>query len=111
MSDAEDAKLVVLARAARSRGGSGEGAALRDAEGRIYSAAGVDLPSLRLSALQLAVAMAVSSGAAAVAAAVVVTDSLAASTADTDVVRDATGPGVPIYRVDSSGAVSDVRTS
>ena len=57
-ADAEDAKLVTLARAARARIGAIEGAAVRDQDGRTYAAATVDLPSLRLSALQLAVASA-----------------------------------------------------
>jgi len=59
----EDAKLVTLARGARGRIGAATGAALRDETGRTYSAANIDLPSLRLGALQLAVAQAVASGA------------------------------------------------
>ena len=54
--DAEDAKLVTLARAARARVGAVEGAAVRDGDGRTYAAATVALPSLHLTALQLAVA-------------------------------------------------------
>lgn len=61
---AEDAKLVTLAKAARSRTGGAAAAAVRDVDGRTYVAAAVDLPSLRLSALQAAIAAAVSSGAA-----------------------------------------------
>jgi hypothetical protein len=68
----EDGKLVTLARAARARAGSAQGAAVRDADGRSYVAVGVVLASLQLTALQLAVAMAVSSGASGIAAAVVV---------------------------------------
>jgi hypothetical protein len=68
----ENGKLVTLARAARVRAGSAQGAAVRDADGRTYVAVGVVLASLQLTALQLAVAMAVSSGAAGLAAAVVV---------------------------------------
>jgi cytidine deaminase len=68
----EDGKLVTLARAARARAGSAQGAAVRDADGRTYVAVGVVLASLQLTALQLAVAMAVSSGASGLAAAVVV---------------------------------------
>jgi len=67
----EDAKLVTLARSARARTGAAQGAALRDSDGRTYVAASVALPSLALSALQVAVAMAVSSGAPGVEAAVV----------------------------------------
>jgi hypothetical protein len=59
----EDAKLVTLARGARGRVGAATGAALRDETGRTYSGVNVALPSLRLGALQLAVAQAVAAGA------------------------------------------------
>jgi hypothetical protein len=72
--DAEDAKLVTLARSARARTGAAQGAAVRDGDGRTYVAASVALPSLQLSALQVAVAMAVSSGAPGLEAAVVLGD-------------------------------------
>ena len=72
--DAEDAKLVTLARAARARVGAVEGAAVRDQDGRTYAAATVTLPSLSLSALQWAVANAVAAGASSVEAAAVVTE-------------------------------------
>ncbi len=68
----EDAKLVTLARGARGRAGAAEGAAVRDDDGRTYAAATVALPSLTLTALQAAVAMAVASGAQELEAAVVV---------------------------------------
>ena len=71
-ADPEDEKLATLARSARARTGAAQGAALRDTEGRTYLAATVDLPSLRLAALEVAVAMAVSSGAPSLEAAVVV---------------------------------------
>lgn len=61
--DAEDTKIITLARAARARNDSAEGAAVRDETGRTYVATNVALPSLTLSAVQVAVAMAVSSGA------------------------------------------------
>src|SRR5262245_63050577 len=70
----EDEKIITLARSARARAEAAEGAAVRDETGRTYAAATVELPSLRLSALQVAVAMAVSSGAAELEAAAVVTD-------------------------------------
>ena len=70
--DAEDAKLVTLARGARGRAGAAEGAAVRDDDGRTYAAATVNLPSLRLTAVQAAVAAAVSSGAQALEAVAVV---------------------------------------
>ncbi|HSV66592.1 MAG TPA: cytidine deaminase [Mycobacteriales bacterium] len=75
--DPEDAKIVTLARAARARMAAAQdaaiqGAAVRDTDGRTYAAVTVDLPSLKLSALQVAVAMAVASGAEGLEAAVVV---------------------------------------
>jgi hypothetical protein len=75
--DPEDAKLVTLARSARARNGAAEGAAVRDDIGRTYAATTVALPSLSLTAVQAAVAAAVSSGAQRLEAAAVVTDSAA----------------------------------
>lgn len=71
---AEDAKIVTLARATRARNRAAEGAAVRDATGRTYAASTVALPSLKLSALEVAVAMAVSSGADRLEAAAVVSE-------------------------------------
>jgi hypothetical protein len=70
----EDQKLITLARSARARANAAQGAAVRDGDGRTYVAATVALPSLQLSALQVAVAMAVSSGAPGLEAAVVLGD-------------------------------------
>lgn len=70
--DAEDAKLVVLARGAMARAEAGSGAAVRDVDGRTYAGAPVNLSALQLTALQAAVAAAVSSGAAGLGAAVLV---------------------------------------
>jgi hypothetical protein len=70
--DAEDAKLVVLARGAMARAEAGSGAAVRDLDGRTYAAGPVTLDALMLTALQAAVAAAVSSGAAGLEAAVLV---------------------------------------
>lgn len=70
--DPEDAKIITLARAARARAGAEAGAAVRDTTGRTYAAVDVRLPSLSLGALEVAVAMAVSSGAEALEAAAVV---------------------------------------
>ena len=72
--DPEDAKLVTLARSARARTRAAQGAAVRDSDGRTYVAATVSLPTLSLSALQVAVAMAVSSGAPGFEAAIVLGD-------------------------------------
>ena len=71
--DPEDQKLVTLARSARARGTGAEGAAVRDEIGRTYAAAAVAKGDLSLSALRLAVAMALSSGASRLEAAAVVT--------------------------------------
>jgi hypothetical protein len=66
----EDQKLVTLARATLARTGAPEGAAVRDLDGRTYAAASVSLESLHLSALEVCVAMALSSGARGLEAAV-----------------------------------------
>lgn len=68
---AEDSKLVTLARGARGRAAAPQGAAVRDDDGRTYAGATVTLPSLRLTALQAAVAIAVASGAQVLEAAVI----------------------------------------
>ena len=73
--DAEDAKLIVLARAAMARAEASSGAAVRDVDGRTYSAAPVDLSTLKLTGLQAAVAAAASSGATGLEAAVLVAGS------------------------------------
>jgi hypothetical protein len=100
--DPEDAKLVILARASRARTGAIEGAAVRDTDGRTYAAATVSLPSLHLTALQAAVAMAVSSGAAALEAAAVVTEALEADERSTAAVCDLT-PDAIILVADITG--------
>jgi cytidine deaminase len=66
----EDAKLVVLARGAMGRAEAASGAAVRDIDGRTYAGAPVQLSALTLTALQAAVAAAVSSGATSLEAAV-----------------------------------------
>jgi cytidine deaminase len=101
--DPEDAKLVTLARSARARTGAAEGAAVRDDMGRTYVAASVALPSLTLSALQAAVAAAVSSGVQRLEAAAVVTD---ADAVDSDSEAAAGDLGVESVLVaDPNGAV------
>ncbi|MEV2265126.1 cytidine deaminase [Nonomuraea africana] len=86
--DPEDSKIITLARAARARNDAKEGAAVRDETGRTYSATSVELTSLRLSAVQVAVAMAVSSGAQSLEAAALVTAGEGAGEADEAVVRE-----------------------
>jgi hypothetical protein len=97
----EDAKLVTLARAARARVNAAEGAAVRDQDGRTYAAASVSLPSLSLSALQLAVANAVAAGASTLEAAAVVS---LESTVDTAVVRDLS-PDAPVFQAAPDGTL------
>ena len=98
MSDAElspeDLKIITLARSTRARVASAEGAAVRDETGRTYAAAAVALPSLQLSALRLAVAMAVSSGASALEAAALVSEADKPDPGDLAAVRDL-GPKAP----------------
>jgi hypothetical protein len=103
---AEDLKIITLARSARARVGSAEGAAVRDDTGRTYAAAAVALPSLTVSALALAVAMAVSSGATALEAAALVSDTPQLSPADLDVVRDM-GAGTLVIRAGADGSVRE----
>src|SRR3954469_20513244 len=100
----EDAKLVILARSARGRTGAPEGAAVRDTDGRTYLAATVSLPSLRLSALQAAVAAAVSSGVTGLEAAAIVSGADAIEQAGLAAVRDLT-PSAPVLLAGPDGAV------
>ena len=100
-TDPDEAKLVTLARGARSRVSAREGAALRDDTGRTYSAAPVELASLRLSALELAVAVAASSGARGIEAVVVC--GLPDELLGVDAARDLAGAGVPVLVVDLRG--------
>ncbi|MEV6813554.1 cytidine deaminase [Micromonospora sp. NPDC051296] len=85
---AEDGKLVILARGARGRVGAVEGAAVRDQDGRTYAAASVSLPSLTITALQLAVASAAAAGATRLEAAAVVTEASTLDGAGYAAVRD-----------------------
>jgi hypothetical protein len=102
--DPEDAKLVTLARSARGRTGAPEGAAIRDTDGRTYLAATVALPSLQLSALQAAVAAAVSSGVTGLEAAAVVTAADAVEDAGLAAVRDLT-PSAPVHLAGPDGTL------
>jgi hypothetical protein len=102
--DPEDAKLVTLARSSRARTGAAEGAAVRDTDGRTYVASTVDLASLKLTALQAAVAAAVSSGVTDLAAAAVVTTAGTVDAASLAAVAEL-GPGATVVHADPSGAV------
>ena len=99
----EDLKIITLARASRARAGAPEGAAVRDETGRTYTAASVALPSLRMSALRLAVAMAASSGAEHLEAAALVGDA-EPDPADLAAVRDL-GPDATVFHAAPDGTL------
>ena len=107
--DPEDQKLVTLARAALGRAlvrtMPAAGAAVRDDMGRTYAAASVEVDGASVTALQLAVASAISSGARAFEAAAVVSDDL-----DLDkegvTALNAFGP-VVLFRATADGSVVD----
>lgn len=103
--DPEDSKIITLARSARARNGVPEGAAVRDETGRTYVAGTVELDSLKLSALQTAVAMAVASGARSLEAAAVVSAADAPAEADRAAVRDLGGPDTPVLLAGPDGAL------
>lgn len=108
---AEDSKLVTLARATRARIQAAEGAALRDGDGRTYAAATVDLPSLRLSAVQACVAMAVASGSTTTDAVVVLGEGDTLADDDRAVIADFAGAsGALVHRGDARGAVAESLT-
>jgi hypothetical protein len=102
---AEDRKIITLARSARARNGVPEGAAVRDETGRTYVAGTVALESLKLSALQTAVAMAVASGAKSLEAAAVVTAADVVAVADRAAVRDLGGADTPVLLAGPDGAL------
>ena len=104
--DPEDVKIITLARSARARTGAAEGAAVRDTDGRTYAATTVDLPSLKLTALQAAVAAAVASGAEGLEAAAVVTAADKLGADSVAAVRDL-GAAAPVFLADLAGAVLD----
>jgi hypothetical protein len=105
LSDPDDVKLVTLARSTRARTRAAQGACVRDQDGRTYAGATVALPSLRLSAVQVAVAMAVTSGARSLEAVVVLGSEATLDEADLSVVRDLSGAGVPVHLAAPDGTV------
>lgn len=111
LTDPEDLKLVTLARSTRARTRAAEGACVRDLDGRTYAGATVALPTLALTALQVAVAMAVSSGSRGLEAAVVLGDAAALDEADLSVVRDFGGDDVPVHLAAPDGTIVASLTS
>ena len=111
ITDPEDRKLLTLARSTRARTRAAEGASVRDTDGRTYAAASVDLPSLRLSAVQVAVAMAVSSGSQGLEAVAVLSDGAGLGDGDLDVVRDFAGAGVSVLLGTPDGTVQEQLSS
>ncbi|MSO27254.1 MAG: cytidine deaminase [Candidatus Nanopelagicales bacterium] len=97
----EDAKLVTLAKGARSRIDAAEAAAVRDNMGRSYSGASVSTGEFRLSAIQLAVAQALAAGAKGLELAVV----LGVEKVDLELLRAFAGIGVPVLRCSVSGEI------
>jgi hypothetical protein len=108
-TDPEDVKIITLARSARARTGAAQGACVRDTDGRTYAGTSVRLPHLELSAIQVTVAMAVSSGAPGLEAAALVADEDPAPS-DLAVLNDLPGTEVAVWRADASGAVQSVVT-
>lgn len=80
---------------------------MRDETGRTYVASTVELASLKLSALQVAVAMAVASGAESLEAAALVTSSEGVVDGDLAVVRDLGGAGTPVLVAGVDGVVRE----
>lgn len=106
--DPEDAKIVTLARSARARSGRSQGAAVRDTDGRTYVATTVTLASLELSALQVAVAMAVSSEAPSLEAAAIVGMSTSLTGDDRALLRELGGSDLPVFLADPDGTVREL---
>jgi hypothetical protein len=100
----EDVKIINLARSALVRTSARQGACVRDTDGRSYAAASVALAHLTLSAIQVAVAMAVSSGAPGLEA-VALAGEDGPTEDDLAVVGDLGGTGVVVWVVDVRGAV------
>lgn len=109
LGDAENAKLVTLARGAMSRVRAPQGAALRDETGRTYSSASVSLPSRSFTAVELVVAQAAAAGALGVEAVVVV--GAAATDDDLVLVRDLGGFTARVAECDADGSPRPSRSS
>lgn len=109
-SNAEDDKLAVLAKGARSRVQAKVGAALRDETGRTYASAEVSVGALTLTSVQMVVAQAVASGSTGAEAIVISPQGeISISDSDIELVRDFAGTGIPVYLIDDAGNAVDSR--
>lgn len=72
LTNSEDMKLLTLAKSSLQRNSAAQSAALRDGTGRTHVGNAITLTSLKLDALEVALAMAISSGANQIEAGVVV---------------------------------------
>lgn len=100
----EDRKIIILARSSRARAGTAQGACVRDGDGRTYAATDVALQNLAVSAIQLAVAMAVSSGAPGLEAVALVGDDDPVE-AELALIREVAGRPVAVWVAGPDGAV------
>jgi hypothetical protein len=103
-TDPEDLKIINLARATLVRSPARQAACVRDTDGRTYAGSSVDLPHLRLSAIAVAIAIAVSSGAPGLEAVALAGES-DPSEDDLALIKDLPGRGVVVWSVDKSGSV------
>ncbi|GAA2109686.1 cytidine deaminase [Microlunatus panaciterrae] len=103
-SDPEDLKIITLAKAARARTQARQGAAVRDTDGRTYAAVDVELGPVALSAITVATAMAVSSGAQGLEAVALAAESRPTEE-DLAVVRALPGTGVVVWFANPKGEV------
>jgi hypothetical protein len=104
--DAENQKLVTLAKGARGRIAASAGACVRDQDGRTYSGASVHVADSAYGALELAVATALASGAKSLEAGCVAGDN--ATEHDVAVFRAVAQAGAPLIVADASGTVLSV---
>ena len=100
----EDVKIINLARSALVRTSARAGACVRDTDGRSYAGASVALEHLTLSAIQVAVAMAVSSGAPGLEA-VAVAGEDEPTEDDLALLRELPGTDVVVWNVDLRGTL------
>lgn len=104
-TDPEDSKIITLARSTLARTGSTQGACLRDTDGRTYAGTAIDLDHLNLSAIEVVVAMAVSSGALGVEAVAVA--GARPSDQSLAVIGDLSGNDVVVWSADAAGVVHE----